>query len=95
MSLCGDFLSLEFIFFEKVLFYVSGLVKYNPIAASHMQGPGNQSICLLRENILATTSVMKAYAENIAKYSEVKRQTDPGDRTEQYASKEECIKWNK
>ena len=41
---------------------------------------------------------MKTYPENITKYSEVKTQITGRpwtDRTEQYASKEECIKRNK
>ena len=48
------------------------------IAAFHTQGPGNQSICLSGQKILATIFVMKTQAENITKYSEVKRQTDHG-----------------
>ena len=38
----------------------------------------NQSICLSGQKILATIFVMKTQAENITKYSEVKRQTDHG-----------------
>ena len=43
-----------------------------------MQGPGNQPISLSGQKILATIFVMKPQAENIAKYCEVKRQTDHG-----------------
>ena len=52
--------------------------KGEAIAAFHTQGPGNQSICLSGQKILATIFVMKTQAENITKYSEVKRQTDHG-----------------
>ena len=48
----------------------------------HTQGPGNQSICLSGQKILATIFVMKTQTENITKYSEVKRQTVHGGQTE-------------
>ena len=51
------------------------------------------------QSILATIFVMKTYMENITKYipwsQGSKRQRPWTDRTKQYASKEECIKWNK
>ena len=64
-------------------------------AAFHMQGPGNWSICLSGQKTLAIIFVMKTGRKhNKILWSQETDRTWT-DRTEQYASKEECIKWYK
>ena len=60
------------------------------IAAFHMQGPGNQSICLSGQKFLATIFVMKTQQN-----TQESRDNPWTDRAEQYASKEDCIRLNK
>ena len=87
----GNCFLIEFNFSIKVpvtkkalwlLIMVCVLLNMSPfcIAAFYTQGPGNQSICLSGQNILATIFAMKIQAENITKHhtSELKRQTDHG-----------------
>ena len=73
------------IFSDSVVAYVctfpslQGLETDVSVAAFHTQRPGNQSICLLGQKILATIFVMRTQAENLIKCPEVKRQmTDHG-----------------
>ena len=61
------------------------------IATLQAQGPGNESICLSGQNNLATIFVMKTGRKQKILWSqEIDRPWT--DKTEQYASKEECIK---
>ena len=61
------------------------------IAAFPTQRPGNQSICLPGQKILATIFVMKTQQNTLKSRDEADRPSW-ADRTEKYASKEECIK---